>query len=620
MNNQGYPPQNQNNGYPAWYAPPPVQQPPSKRRRSGSASPAGPAGPADSGFTNGRFSNGGPADGGFTNNRYTNGGPADGGFTNNRYTNGGPAGPADGGYTYNGFASSGPANGGPADSGFTNGRFSNGGGNQRGTGGRKKPSLKWQLIKVLLVLIVLGGVGVGGYFWKVQSDIRPYRSVFLPNITVDGIDLSGMSWADGSAAVWAQANEKSNSWYVRLKNVSGEYKDITASMLGISFDPTAALEQAWAIGHETNAQSRKDIFQLKDELLGAQQSAYEFYSAEQSADTTPIDNILSTLQTVAYKSAQDAQLISFNPDDSTNPFTFQQEVYGQRLDTTAAKEQILDMVHNLQSGEVMLETTLINPSVTVADLEKTVELRYRAITPISSASTESRTENIRLAFSRINGMTLQDGKKFSFNSAVGKRSMENGFYSAIEYAYGEEVIGWGGGVCQASTTVYLAAVQSGLKITNREPHSNPVSYTDMGMDATVSDTRGHEIDFTFTNNSGGTIYMAAHVIQSSTSKRTYLCEVRIYGLSLGNTSYALQAQTVETIPKPEEPYLKEDATGEHVTYQDETKLYSKGREGYVVESFLVTVVDGQETGRVSLGKDKYDAKPDRYYVGVTPRY
>ena len=33
---------------------------------------------------------------------------------------------------------------------------------------------------------------------------------------------------------------------------------------------------------------------------------------------------------------------------------------------------------------------------------------------------------------------------------------------AVEYAYGEEVMGVGGGVCQASTTVYLAAIQSGM--------------------------------------------------------------------------------------------------------------------------------------------------------------
>lgn len=489
-----------------------------------------------------------------------------------------------------------------------------------GGGKKKKSSIKWQLIKALLVLVLLAGAGAGGYIWKTQSDIRPYMNVFLPNISVDGINLSGMTWAQGSEAVWAQANAKQSGWYVRLKNSAGEYSDITAGMLGISFDPTAALEQAWAIGHETSSQARKDIFQLKDEIEAAQKTTYEFSSAQQSANTAPIDEILSTLSNAAYKSAQDAALISFNPDDSLNPFTFQQEVYGQRLDTTAVKDEILHMVNTLQSGEVMLETTPIYPNVTVADLEQTVALRFRAVTPIASSSTEERTENIRTGFRRINGLVLENGKKFSFNSIVGRRSQDNGYLPAIEYAYGQEVYGWGGGICQASTTVYLAAIQSGLKINNREAHSNPVSYTDLGMDATVSDTRGHEIDLTFTNNSGGPLYFAANVITSPTNKRNLLCEVRIYGPSLGDISYTLQSETVEVLPKPEEPTLTEDTDGEYVIYQDETKLYSKGRDGYIAETYLITVQNGQEINRTRISRDTYPARPDRYYVGVTPRF
>lgn len=57
-------------------------------------------------------------------------------------------------------------------------------------------------------------------------------SVFLPNVYVDGIALSGLTWQEGSQKVWEQANAKENSWYVRLKNSSGQYQDITASMLG----------------------------------------------------------------------------------------------------------------------------------------------------------------------------------------------------------------------------------------------------------------------------------------------------------------------------------------------------------------------------------------------------
>ncbi len=482
---------------------------------------------------------------------------------------------------------------------------------------RKKRSLKWQFIKLLLVLLLIAGAGVGIYVWMTQSEVRPYLNVFAPNVSVDGIDLSGMTWAEGSQRVWDQINQKQNSWYVRLKNSAGEYQDITAQTLGISFDPSAALAQAWAIGHDVDANNRKDIFQLQRELQAAKGMSNEFFSAQESADTTEIDRILASLETAAYRAPQDAYLVSFNPDDSANPFTIQPEVWGRRLDTTLVREEILDLVQRLESGEVMISPEAVAPSVTTADIQETVALRFRATTPISSSSSNDRTDNIRIAFSHINGMSLQNGEKFSFNTTVGARTLENGYLPAVEYAYGGEQWGIGGGVCQASTTVYLAAIQGGMTILKREPHSMAVSYTELGKDATVNSIKGHEIDFTFRNESGGTIYIAAHVVTGSTKKQLS-CEVRIYGPSMGNTTYQLVAETVETLPKPEEPVIREDKDATYVTYEDETKTI-KGRDGYVVDAYLVMYVDGVETGRTKVSTDTYPSRADTVYVGVTPR-
>lgn len=484
---------------------------------------------------------------------------------------------------------------------------------------KKKRSFKWQLVKFLLILVLLAGAAVGGYLWKTQSEVRPYQNIFLDNIYVDGIDLSGKSWAEGSQLVWDHVNAKQNGWYVRLKTSSGLYNDITASTLGIAFDPTAALSQAWEIGHNLSGAEQKDIFALQDEINKAKTTRYEFSSAQQSADTTPIDAILQTLEAAAYRAPQDASISEFVPDNTASPFTFVQEVYGQSLDTALIKEQILYMVHNLESGEILLEPVWTAPNVTVADLQKTVALRYRAVTAISSSSTEERTENIRVAFSKMNGAVIKNGDRFSFNKVVGSRTMANGFYAAIEYAYGEEVMGIGGGVCQASTTMYMAAIQAGMTITKRSPHSNPVNYTLLGLDATVNDMRGHEVDFAFKNESGAPVYITAHVIQG-TSKRSLLAEVCVYGADLGSTTYELESVTVETIPKIEEAVYKEDTTGEYATYTDEQVRTVKGREGYISETYLCTYEDGVQVSRVRVSRDTYEARADVYRVGVIDRY
>ena len=459
----------------------------------------------------------------------------------------------------------------------------------------------------------------GGLSTNRQGDVSDYANCFLPNVYVDGLCLTDMTFEEGSQAVWAQANAKQSGWYVRLKNESGSYKDITADMLGISFDPTSALQQAWAVGHTPDANGQVTEKALRQSVADALMTEYHFTSAQQSANTTPIDTILNTLQTNAYRAPQDAVILSFNPDDFVNPFTFQQEVWGQWLDITAVKQEILNMVSTLESGEVLLQTTPIAPNVTVADLQKTVSLRCRAVTPISSSSTEERTNNIRVAFAKINGKSFAHGDKFSFNKLVGRRSLENGFFEAIEYAYGEEVMGVGGGVCQASTTVYLAAIQSGMTITTRDAHSNPVNYTSLGMDATVSDTRGREVDFAFRNESGGRIFIAAHVVESGSNGRSLLCEVRIYGPALDDVHYKLESVTIEVLPKPEEPKLKEDKTGEKAFYVDETKLASKGREGYVVETYLCTYQGDELISRDKVSTDTYPARQDVYWVGVNQR-
>ena len=74
---------------------------------------------------------------------------------------------------------------------------------------------------------------------------------------------------------------------------------------------------------------------------------------------------------------------------------------------------------------------------------------------------------------------------FSLNHAIGERTIERGFRSApviIGNEYAEEV---GGGTSQVATTVFNAAWEAGLRITERHPHSLYISRYQLGRDATV---------------------------------------------------------------------------------------------------------------------------------------
>ena len=68
----------------------------------------------------------------------------------------------------------------------------------------------------------------------------------------------------------------------------------------------------------------------------------------------------------------------------------------------------------------------------------------------------------------------------------GKRTKENGFGEAGAYLNGETVQEVGGGVCQASSTLYNAVVLANLEVTERTNHTYISSYVPIGRDATDS--------------------------------------------------------------------------------------------------------------------------------------
>ncbi len=108
------------------------------------------------------------------------------------------------------------------------------------------------------------------------------------------------------------------------------------------------------------------------------------------------------------------------------------------------------------------------------------------ITLNSSGSTSNRNFNLKRASNKINGKIIKPGETFNWFKVVGPATASTGYKKAIVFSGNRSVLGYGGGVCQVSTTLYQASKKAGLKIVERHMHSLPVSYTTRGNDATVS--------------------------------------------------------------------------------------------------------------------------------------
>jgi vancomycin resistance protein YoaR len=98
----------------------------------------------------------------------------------------------------------------------------------------------------------------------------------------------------------------------------------------------------------------------------------------------------------------------------------------------------------------------------------------------------NRLHNVRLVASLIDGKLIAPGSTFSFNGTTGERGEDKGFREAPVIINGELQTGIGGGVCQVSTTVFNAAYEAGLPITERTNHALFISHYPQGRDATVN--------------------------------------------------------------------------------------------------------------------------------------
>lgn len=127
-------------------------------------------------------------------------------------------------------------------------------------------------------------------------------------------------------------------------------------------------------------------------------------------------------------------------------------------------------------------------------------------------SSAGRMYNIEYGASKYNGHLIAPGEEFSFNEILGPVDGANGFKIAKVIKQNKLELEYGGGICQVSTTLYRAALQAGLQITERRPHSWKVSYYGQsmghGLDATIYPG---VVDLKFTNDTPGHLLIQSYI-------------------------------------------------------------------------------------------------------------
>ncbi len=114
----------------------------------------------------------------------------------------------------------------------------------------------------------------------------------------------------------------------------------------------------------------------------------------------------------------------------------------------------------------------------------------------------NKVHNIKLAFASMEHLIIKPSEYFSYWHTVPAPIAKNGFKKGRNLLAGKLQEDYGGGLCQLSGMLYIAALKAGLDIKERHHHSIDIyteetRYTPLGSDATV--VYGYK-DLRFTNN------------------------------------------------------------------------------------------------------------------------
>lgn len=152
---------------------------------------------------------------------------------------------------------------------------------------------------------------------------------------------------------------------------------------------------------------------------------------------------------------------------------------GYVFDVGRAREQMLHQ----GAEELRIPLEIVQPTISDQDVYFQDVLGH-CETP--HGDNEKRNTNLRLACASLDGLVLQPGQEFSYNDTLGERTKEKGYMPAPAYSGTTLVDSLGGGICQVSSTLYLASLYAELTVLERVNHGFPVHYIPYGMDATVN--------------------------------------------------------------------------------------------------------------------------------------
>lgn len=339
--------------------------------------------------------------------------------------------------------------------------------------------------------------------------------VFGKNVTVQGVNVSGMTLSNAYKALSDAEKSVRDDINITVKNGKKSF-NLTQDDFTYEYNTADVLIDAYHFSRgeldNPSATHNKNEAGVTDFPLTA------------TLSDNAIDLVADKIAKKVNVKAVDAHVKKFDPT-AKEKFTYEDGTVGKELDKDGAIKQLNTiMAASNKTGTINVSLSDVPFKV---DL-KTIKTKTELITSFETTSTNvwASNHNMQLAMEAINGSVIKPGATWSFNESTGDTTTgELGYVKSSAIVNGSYEPQYGGGICQAATTIYNAGLRANMEIVERLPHQYASTYVPVGLDATID---YGNIDLKMKNTSAYTMYMATYMYDNNGDGYPELM-VEIYG-------------------------------------------------------------------------------------------
>ena len=478
---------------------------------------------------------------------------------------------------------------------------------------------------ILFVLLLTAGLLVRSHYFALpsQKKLQKYldTGTFLNGVIINGKNVAGMTLQEAREALLPGVEESAAQINIGVRHDNSLWL-FTAADLKATSNLDAVLAEAMLLGRSgTRAENKKILRDLSENGRKFTSS----FEADASSLLSRLATIGQAIDTLPVEPSAEPYAFWASSESKMPSFIYSEGKDGYLLDEEALAQEILDC---LRAGDLQAvldpELVLTAPSMTLDQIKASTQLRASYQTDFSSRSgrEKNRVGNIQKATTLLNGAVVQPGETLDFNEFIGPRTEAGGWPLAPGIVNGDRYeMQPGGGICQVSTTLYIALLKAGavrsdaetsapnaaaapINITERNKHSWPSAYADRGLDATVS-TGGKNL--VFINQMETPLYIFADCDQ-----KNYKMNIYIYGEPLPQgLRYEPEGVTVEVLQPGETQYT--DNPNWPTGYE---QVDVKPREGYLAEVYINTYQNDTLVSRDLIYIDRYRPVPQKIIRGT----